>query len=215
MWSPVFNQSDVIFTPTKMLQVSATLLRTRSSAYTHYEHCTVKCIWKRSNLVCDCTNWNSLRTMVTVYGHRPTSTHFHLLFCWSLKWLRFWFVKYQFACLPAMFLSPVHPHLCPNHNTRHSLAEAPWYHTVYAFTLSSLCWLLACCLFLFLLSVFSCTVLHWGGPLHPLPIPVCSPRTLSPCVHSVSCVITPSSHLSSHSLAMLDWFWLLWAEIFQ
>lgn len=113
---------------------------------------------------------------------QPTFIFFFFsLLLW--KWLHFWFIKYEFACLPAMILrlSPVHPQLCPLHNTLHSLhsQQPPWCHAVYAFTLSSLCWLLACCLFLFLLSVFSCTVLHWGGPLHPLPIPVCSPRTLS------------------------------------
>lgn len=74
---------------------------------------------------------------------------------------------------------------------------------------------LACCLFLFLLSVFSCTALHWGGPLHPLPVPVCFPCTLLPCFHSVSCIIYLPSPPSSHSLAISGWFWLLWAGVMR
>lgn len=45
--------------------------------------------------------------------------------------------------------------LCPLFKHTHSSKQQPSRcHAVYAFTLSSLCWLLACCLFLFLLSVF-------------------------------------------------------------
>ncbi len=112
--------------------------------------------------------------------------------------------------------SPSPALLSAQHTSLTSLTAAPMMPCcVYAFTLSSLCWLLACCLFLFLLSVFSCTALHWGGPLHPLPIPVCSPRTLLPCFHSVTCLISLPFHPPSNPLAILDWFWLLWAEKFE
>lgn len=69
--------------------------------------------FKRSDLVSVCSNWDQL---VQLYKHSPT--HFHLLFFLLWRWLHFWFIKYQFACLPAMILllSQVHPQLCPLHN---------------------------------------------------------------------------------------------------
>lgn len=176
--------------------------------------------FKSSNLPSDCKSWDSVSVCTNINVRQPTSTHFHLLF-FVMKQPHFWFIQYQFACLPAMILllSPVHPAalLSPHHTPLTALTAAtptPWCRAVYAFTLSSLCWLLACCLFLFLLSVFSCTALHWGGPLHPLPIPVCFPAhsfaLLSFCIlHHHSSF----SHLPSHSLAILDR--LLWADAFQ
>lgn len=120
-------------------------------------------------------------------------------------------------CMPfSHYLTPISgpsPALpSPQHTSLSALTAASWSRAVYAFTLSSLCWLLARCLFLFLLSVFSYTVQHWGGPLHPLPIPVCSPCTLSPCFHSVSCITTLSFHSPFHSCVILGWIWSLWAD---
>lgn len=114
--------------------------------------------------------------------------------------------KYQFACPPAM-ISPVRPQLRPLHNTLHSLhsQQPPWCHAVCMPSLCHLfvdCWHVVC--FLFLLSVFSCTVLHWGGPLHPLPIPVCSP----PAHSCLAFILSPASLLFLLTLLLiLSPFW--------
>lgn len=129
--------------------------------------------------LCYIKNWADLPAVSMKWGWTG-SILMHQTFPFFWKWLlNFIFEAWSLSCLPSIPSSG----LSTAHFTR---SVPPWCHAAYSFTLSSLCWLLARCLFLFLLSVFSCTVPHWGRPLHPLPVPVCSPPAHSCHAFSVN-----------------------------
>lgn len=85
------------------------------------------------------------------------------------------------------------PHTSPTECSHDAMLRTP-----------SLCHLFVDCWhvvwFCFLLSVFSCTVPQWGRPLHPLPVPVCSPPAHSCRAFSVN-HYSSSSTSSFHYLA--------------
>lgn len=109
------------------------------------------------------------------------------------------------------------PHPNPHHrNTLHS-QQLPRCHAVYALTLSSLCWLLAC-LSVFCFSFQFFHAQHYTEEVLCIPCQfqyVLPPCTLSPRFHSASCIAPRPSHRPSHSVATFGpALWLLWAEAF-
>lgn len=137
--------------------------------------------------------------------HWPTTVNFLLYVSWKQLHL-FWNINlhalqpWSYSCLwsvpsSALSTTPAHP---PTHPHDVRLCMPSLYHLFVD------CWHVVC--FLFLLSVFSCTVPHWGGPLHPLPIPVCSPPAHS-CLAFILC---PASLLFLLILLLIlspFWFW--------
>lgn len=168
-------------------------------------------IWgPQSNLVCVCKNWNSVSVQ-----QQPTSPTFILSFFFAMKIFAYFdslsIHLHAFQPWPyllnhkSLFLSWVRPQLCHLHSTLHPLhtQQHRCCHAVYVFTLSSLCWLLAC--YLFFVSPFS-FFMH-SPTLRRSSAPPCQFQYVLPahsCLafHFVSCLIVlpldPYSHSCTH-----------------
>lgn len=101
-----------------------------------------------------CLSWKSVHGSI-----QSSSSHFIFFFYenghtfGSLSINLHAFQPWSYSCLHSIPALPsIQTHSA--HCTHSSKQQPSRCHAVYAFTLSSLCWLLACCLFLFLLSVF-------------------------------------------------------------
>lgn len=141
--------------------------------------------------------WKVFRIRKLEYDENRRIDYLFFLFWWrgflfntsdiSIFWGK-WLLNFIFE---AAVLSSVHLQLQPLRHTRHP-QNAPMTPCC---VLLQLCRLLVDCWhvvwFCFLLSVFSCTVPQWGRPLHPLPVPVCSPPAHSCRAFSVSLLINP------------------------
>lgn len=157
-----------------------------------------------------CLSWKS------VHGSIQSSSSHFIFFLW--KWPHFWLIKHQFACLPAMIvlLSPLHPSSALYSNTLRSLHSQQ--QAAAALTMP-------CCVCLHsvislltvgMLSVFVSPfsffhAQHYAEEVLCIP---CQFQYVPPAHSCLAFTLYLASLLfllifSPHSLATLDWFWVL------
>lgn len=157
--------------------------------------------------------WSVSKLKVSPWKHSVIFIPLHLFFLW--KWPHFWLIKHQFACLPAMIvlLSPLHPSSALYSNTLrslHSQQQAAALTMPCCVCLHSVISLLTVGMLSVFVSPFSFFhAQHYAEEVLCIP---CQFQYVPPAHSCLAFTLASLLFLlifSPHSLATLDWFWVL------